>query len=78
MDRRKRFIFKLKKESFLKLSYFFKKIRDKKIDMTTFLNESIRKKQVKFFQQMEQATAQFHGDGNQNATVVTFQRIGDI
>tara|TARA_Y100000590_G_scaffold213372_1_gene241799 strand:+ start:65798 stop:66511 length:714 start_codon:yes stop_codon:yes gene_type:complete len=41
-------IFKLKKESFLKLSYFFKKIRDKKIDMTTFLNESIRKKQVKF------------------------------
>ena len=49
-------------------------------NLTTFAVVPVQTKleQVKFFQQMEQATAQFHGDGNQNATVVTFQRIGDI
>ena len=49
-------------------------------NLTTFVVVPVQTKleQVKFFQQMEQATAQFHGDGNQNATVVTFQRIGDI
>ena len=48
--------------------------------LTTFAVVPVQTKleQVKFFQQMEQATAQFHGDGNQNTTVVTFQRIGDI
>ena len=49
-------------------------------NLTTFAVVPVQTKleQVKFFQQMEQATAQFHGDGNQNTTVVTFQRIGDI
>ena len=49
-------------------------------NLTTFVVVPVQTKQeqVKFFQQMEQATAYFHGDGNHNATVVTFQRIGDI
>ena len=49
-------------------------------NLTTFAVVPVQTKleQVKFFQQMEQATAYFHGDGNQNATVATFQRIGDI
>ena len=42
-------LFKLKKNDFLKLSIYFKKIQNKKIDMTSFLDKSIKKNKVKFY-----------------------------
>ena len=42
-------LFKLKKNNFLKLSIFFKEIQNKKIDMTSFLDKSIKENKVKFY-----------------------------
>ena len=42
-------LFKLKKNDFFKLSIYFKKIQNKKIDMTSFLDKSIKKNKVKFY-----------------------------
>ena len=41
-------LFKLKKNDFLKLSIYFKKIQNKKIDMTSFLDKSIKKIKLSF------------------------------
>ena len=41
-------IFKLKKNSYFKLKKLFKKIKNKKIDMTNFLNLSISEIKIKF------------------------------
>ena len=41
-------LFKLKKNDFFKLSIYFKKIQNKKIDMTSFLDKSIKKNKVRF------------------------------
>ena len=40
-------IFKLRKNSFFKLNYFYKKNKNKKIDMTSFLNLTIKKNIIK-------------------------------
>ena len=42
-------LFKLKKNDFFKLLINFKKIQNKKIDMTSFLDKSIKKNKVKFY-----------------------------
>lgn len=42
-------LFKLKKNDFFKLSIYFKKIQNKKIDMTSFLDKSIKKNKVRFY-----------------------------
>ena len=41
-------IFKLKRNSYFRLKKFFKKIKNKKIDMTNFLNLSINGINIKF------------------------------
>lgn len=40
-------IYKIKKESFTKISLFFNKLKDKKIDMTNFINKAITKNVLK-------------------------------
>ena len=41
-------MFKLKKGTFFLLNKFFKKIKKPKIDMTSFLDASIKEKKIKF------------------------------
>ena len=42
-------LFKLKKKIFLNFQFFLKKIQNKKIDMTSFLDKSIKENKVKFY-----------------------------